>query len=176
MFIVTFKFLRLLTGLSQKYIWVYWWLVRVTFLSGCFWLFAPKFWEVTGTNVSLSFFECRFSGCWRSDATLCKKNCLNFLYSRERRGFKKFGLECSRLSHVENFHYLNLLQRCHHLMSIIAIWVTTQKNYVPDIRLWRLFIQKLEYFCKASCFRILQLVIKPVWLTLIHSERKRNRI
>ena len=31
-------------------------------LSGCFWLFNPRFWEVAGTHEwYLSFYECRFS-------------------------------------------------------------------------------------------------------------------
>ena len=61
----------------------FWWLMY-SFLSGCFWLFTPKFWEVMGT------YKWYFVTLWMQiewlghskNPTCCNWICLNFLHSQ----------------------------------------------------------------------------------------------
>ena len=75
-----------------------WWPVG-SHLSGWFWLFAPKLWEVMGT------YEWHFIILWmqvqwwgHSNLTLCKRICLNILHSQAV-GWKHFGLRTHTISH-----------------------------------------------------------------------------
>ena len=69
---------------------------------------------------------------------------------------KKFGLECSRLSRLVKFPRSKFFTKVAP-SDVYNSHMSNNTYYVldSDIGLWRLFTQKLEYSCKASCFRIL---------------------